>query len=124
MACHCRGCQQLTSSAFSLSALVRSEDVEVIQGKPVVGGLHRPQMRQDYCPNCMTCLFTRPGDAPRLLSVRTTLLDDARWATPFVEMYTSEKVGWVTIPARRSFPQFPSLQDFNELVAEYQAQAM
>src|SRR5262249_50818477 len=52
MACHCRGCQQLTSSAFSLSAVFPSEAFEVIAGEPVVGGKHRDDVRQFYCPNC------------------------------------------------------------------------
>ena len=37
MACHCRGCQKLTSSAYSLSALTPEAGFEVTAGEAVVG---------------------------------------------------------------------------------------
>ena len=40
MACHCTGCQRMTASAYSLSALYPRESLEVVQGEPVIGGLH------------------------------------------------------------------------------------
>ena len=123
MACHCRGCQQLTSSAFSLSAMFPSESVEVIQGEPVLGGLHREDVHQFYCPNCKGWLFTRPQQATWFVNVRTTLLDEPRWTTPFADMFVSEKVDWVATPAQHSFPRFPELDAFRGLMEAYQAQA-
>lgn len=38
MACHCRGCQQMTASAFSLSAAIPTEGFRVTSGEPVIGG--------------------------------------------------------------------------------------
>src|SRR6185437_11449420 len=38
MACHCKGCQRMSSSAFSLSAAVPTTGFEVIRGQPVLGG--------------------------------------------------------------------------------------
>ena len=124
MACHCRGCQQMTASAFSLSAAVPSDAFEVIAGEPVIGGLHREEVRHFFCPHCKSWLFTRPTQAPWMVNVRSTQLDDARWTTPFVEMYTSEKVDWVTTPAKHSFPQFPpNVEAYREMTAAYQAEA-
>jgi len=40
MACHCAGCQKMTASAFALTATIPAAGFEVIQGEPVVGGLH------------------------------------------------------------------------------------
>jgi hypothetical protein len=122
MTCHCRGCQKLTSSAFSLSAMFASDSFEVVAGEPVLGGLHREEVGQYYCPNCKGWLFTRPRQAAWMVNVRTTLLDEPRWTTPYVDMYVSEKVDWVTTPAARSFPQFPELDAFRDLVAAYQAE--
>ena len=59
MACHCTGCQRMTASAFSLSALYPSSGFEVTEGRPVIGGLHGPA-RHFFCPHCMSWLFTRP----------------------------------------------------------------
>ena len=39
-ACHCIGCQRMTGGAFSLAVVVSDEAFEVIEGKPVIGGLH------------------------------------------------------------------------------------
>ena len=38
-ACHCTGCQRMSSSAYSLSAAIPSDGFEVTQGEPVLGGL-------------------------------------------------------------------------------------
>src|SRR5688572_20263006 len=51
MACHCTGCQRMTASAFSLSVLLLSEGLTVVQGEPVIGGLHGDQ-RHFFCPHC------------------------------------------------------------------------
>jgi hypothetical protein len=123
MTCHCRGCQKLTSSAFSLSAMFPSESFEVIQGEPALGGARREDVQQFFCPNCKGWLFTRPLQAAWMVNVRTTLLDEPRWTTPYVDMYTSEKVDWVTTPAQHSFPKFPELTAFRGLMEAYQAGA-
>ena len=39
MACHCTGCQKMSSSAYSLSAAIPTEGFEVTEGEPVIGGL-------------------------------------------------------------------------------------
>ena len=102
MACHCTGCQRMTSSAFSLSAAFLSESFAVTKGEPVIGGLHGPT-RHYFCPYCMSWMFTRPEGFDWLVNVRSTMLDDPRWSTPFIETWTSEKLPWVTTPAVHSF---------------------
>lgn len=123
MACHCRGCQQMTSSAFSLSAAIPSEGFEVIAGEPVIGGLHGPEAHHWFCPHCMSWVFTRAEGLDWFVNVRPTMLDAPRWTTPFIETFTSEKVAWVTTPAAHSFPQFPTFEAYADLVKEYQTQA-
>jgi hypothetical protein len=124
MACHCRGCQQLTSSAFSLSAMFPADGFAVTQGEPVLGGKHREDVEQFYCPHCKGWLFTRPKQATWFVNVRSTLLDapPPRWTTPYVDMYVSEKLDWVATPAQHSFPKFPELDAFRELMGLYQAE--
>lgn len=120
MACHCRGCQRLTSSAFSLSVGVPADGFEVIKGEPVLGGLHGPT-RHFFCPHCMSWMFTRPEGADNFVNVRATLLDDPSWSTPFMETYTSTQLPWVKTPAVHSFPEFPAYEDFGRLIADYAA---
>lgn len=118
MACHCTGCQRMTSSAFSLSALYPSAAFAVTLGEPVIGGL-RGSTRHYFCGHCMSWLFTRPEGLDDFVNVRATLMEDAAEFRPFVETYTVEMLPWATTSARRSFEKFPSQTDFPALLAEF-----
>jgi hypothetical protein len=123
MACHCTGCQRMSASAFSLSALYASDTFEVIQGEPVIGGLHGPT-RHFFCPHCMSWLFTRPEGLDDFVNVRATLFDDAQGFTPFIETYTSEALPWAKTPAVHSFETLPPMELYLELVEEFARQAV
>jgi hypothetical protein len=118
MACHCTGCQRMSSSAYSLSAAIPSEGFEVIQGEPVIGGLHG-SARHFFCGHCLSWMFTRSEGMEWFVNLRTTMLDDARWFSPFIETYTSEKLPWAQTPARHSYPTIPELEVYEGLIAEY-----
>lgn len=118
MACHCTGCQRMSSSAFSLSSLFLSESFKVTSGEPVIGGLHG-SIRHFFCGHCMSWLFTRPDGMEEFVNVRSTMLEDAHNYKPFVETYTDEKLEWATTGAVRSFKKFPPMESFPELLAEY-----
>lgn len=122
MACHCTGCQRMTASAFSLSVLYPSASFEVVQGEPVIGGLHGAT-RHFFCPHCMSWLFTRPEGLDEFVNVRTAMLDDASLFPPYVEMYTGERLPWAETPAVHSFETDPSDERFMELAAEFAEQA-
>jgi hypothetical protein len=98
MACHCTGCQKMSSSAYSLSAAIPSHAFEVIQGEPVIGGLHGAT-KHYFCGHCMTWMFTRPDGIDFFVNLRPTLLDDPSWFVPYMETWTSEKLPWATTPA-------------------------
>lgn len=121
MACHCTGCQRMSSSAFSLSAAIPSEGFAVTHGEPVVGGLHGA-VRHFFCAHCMSWLFTRPDGFDQFVNVRVTMLDDPSWFSPFIETYTSEKLPWATTPAIHSYPKFPPFEAYMDLIKEYAAQ--
>ena len=118
MACHCTGCQRMTASAFSLSALYPSDSFEVIQGEPVIGGLHGAT-RHFFCPHCMSWLFTKPEGLDAFVNVRATMFDDTRDYTPFIETYTSEALPWAKTPAVHSFEKFPPMERYAELVEDF-----
>jgi len=117
-ACHCRGCQKLASSAFSLTVAVPAAGFAVIQGEPVIGALHG-EHQHFYCPHCMSWMFTRPHGFDFFVNVRPTLLDGAAWLTPFIETFTDEKVPWAATPARRSYATFPSAEDIPLILEEF-----
>jgi hypothetical protein len=118
MACHCTGCQRMTASAFSLSALYPNSNLEILQGEPVIGGLHGAT-RHFFCPHCMSWLFTRPEGLDQFVNVRATMLDGARDFTPFIETYTSEALPWAKTPAVHSFEKLPPMERYAELVEEF-----
>jgi hypothetical protein len=118
MACHCTGCQKMSSSAFSLSALVPASGFTVTQGCPVIGGLHGVD-RHYFCSHCMSWLFTRPHGIDEFVNVRATLLDNTTAYAPFMETWTCEKLAWATTPAVESFAQLPEPQDFPRLLQAY-----
>lgn len=119
MACHCKGCQKLSASAFSLSVMIPAAGFEVIRGEPVAGALHRenPYM---YCPHCKNWLFTGVANGA-FVNVRPALFDAPEWATPFVESCVAEKLPWAVTSAKHSFAQFPPPDQYAPLSAEYAA---
>jgi hypothetical protein len=117
-ACHCTGCQRMSASAFSLSVAVPAEGFAVIQGEPVIGGLHGPT-RHYFCPHCMSWMFTRPEGLDWLVNVRSTLLEQPAAFAPFVETYTAEKLPFAQTGARHSFETQPPLEAWQGLMQEY-----
>ena len=118
MACHCKGCQRMTASAFSLSALFPDQTVEIAGLEPVIGGMHG-ELRHYFCPHCLSWIFTRAEMLGPLINIRATMLDGAADLPPFIETCVSEKLPWVSLPATHSFDKFPPMEDFPKLIAEF-----
>ena len=118
MVCHCTGCQRMTASAYSLSALYPSNEFKMTMGEPVIGGLHGAT-RHYFCGHCMSWLFTRPEGMDQFVNVRATMMEDARSFRPFIETYTEEMLPWATTPAAHRFKKFPPPERFPELMTEF-----
>jgi len=116
-ACHCKGCQKMTASAFSLSMAIPTDGFAVIAGETVIGGLHG-HLQHHFCAWCMSWMFTTAEEMP-FFNVRTTMLDDPSGFEPFLETWTAEKLAWAATPAIHSFPTVPSMDDYPRLLAEY-----
>lgn len=121
-ACHCTGCQTMSSSAFSLTAMIPSSGFKVTEGKPVIGGLHGPQQHHYFCAYCMTWMFTRIEGVDAFVNVRPSLFDDHSWFVPFVETMTKEKLSWAQTPALYHYEAFPPLEDYEKLMGEFARQ--
>jgi hypothetical protein len=122
MACHCTGCQKMSSSAYSLSAAIPAEGFEVIAGEPVIGGLHGVD-RHYFCPHCMTWMFTRPQGMDWFVNLRPTMLDDTSGVSPFIETFTSEKLAFAETGAVHSYETFPPMEAFDGLMQEFAERA-
>jgi hypothetical protein len=117
-ACHCRGCQRMSSSAYSLTAILPADGLEVTAGEPVIGGV-QGATRHYFCPSCMSWMFTRPEGADQIVNLRPTMLDDANWFAPFMETQTAEKLPWAVTGAVHSFVRFPPMEAYAGLMQDY-----
>lgn len=122
-ACHCRGCQRMSASAYSLTAMFPSDAFRVSKGVVVRGGIRGPQLEHNFCPDCMSWMFTRIIGVDDFVNVRPTMFDDPRWTRPFIETMTAERLPWAETPARHSYPGFPPVEDYGRLMAEFAAES-
>jgi hypothetical protein len=123
-ACHCTGCQRMSSSAYSLTAMIPADGFRVTEGTPVLGGLRGPELQHFFCPDCMSWMFTRvaglASEGPgAFVNVRPTMLDDAAWFSPFIETVTKEKLPWVQTPAKYRYEGFPPPEDYGKLMEDF-----
>ena len=118
-ACHCRGCQRMSASAFSLSAMFPATAFRITKGSPVKGGSQGPDLDHFFCPSCKTWMFTRIVAWNGVINLRPTLFDDPRWCRPFMETMTREKLPWAEPPAEHSFAGYPTAGEFEMLLAAF-----
>jgi hypothetical protein len=119
MACHCKGCQLMSGSAFSLSSLYPAETV-VVNGDTVRGGL-KTGPNHSFCPSCMSWLFTVPEGMDAFVNVRSALFERAGEHRPYLETYRSEGLSWAETGAPRRYETVPGDDEFGELMAGYAA---
>lgn len=118
-ACHCRGCQKMTASAYSLTVTVPADGFEVTKGEPVIGGLRGPVSHHHHCPLCLSWVFTRVEGMDWFVNLRAPALDDHGWFEPFLEVWTDEKLAWAATGAPRSYGTSPDMAEFEALMAAY-----
>jgi len=114
--CHCLDCQRQTGSAFVLNALIETDRIALLAGKPepvpVPTDSGRPHDIH-RCPKCQTAVWSDYGRRPNLRFVRIGTLDDPTALAPDVHIYTRSKQPWVTLPA--GTPAFAEYYDTPKL---------
>jgi hypothetical protein len=119
MACHCRGCQKLTSGPYSLTLMIPVAGLEVVSGETELGGLHRADSAHHFCTNCKNWLYTDGFASGQFVNFRPTMLEDPRWVAPYIESYVSEKLPGVVSGAKHSFDKFPEPHQYPDIVAGF-----
>lgn len=122
-ACHCRGCQRMTGGAFALTSIYPRLAFEVTAGEAVLGGAHHPEARHYHCGECHSWVYTEPGGMDAFTNVRTSMLDEPPADPPFEESQTAEGCAWAKAGAKHSYERFPTMEDYERLMAEFAAQA-
>ena len=61
--CHCDDCQRLTGSGFVLNAIIETQAIKLLRGKPVAVPVPRENGPHDIyrCPRCQTALWSDSG---------------------------------------------------------------
>ena len=120
MACHCTGCQRMTGGAYSVSSFYPADRFAVAKGHTERGGL-KTGPDHEFCPECMSWMFTVAKEIEGFVNVRSTMFDDAALHRPYVEMFRAEALPGATSGAVRSYDTFPHESEFPELIADYSA---
>lgn len=119
LACHCRDCQKLSASAYSLTTMFPSDGFSCT-GEMIKGGRGSSGRAHYFCKSCLNLVFTKIEGADDRINLRTSVLNKAALFEPFVEFMTDEKMPWASVPAVHSFPQYPkSLEELQSLMDEY-----
>lgn len=102
-ACHCRQCQRLSGSAFSINAEVKAGDIELLGAvEPellLVASEGSQKGRMWWCSRCATKLYADHHLAPddtRYLRVGT--LDTGESLPPRAHFFTRSKHPWIVLP--------------------------
>ena len=114
--CHCLDCQRQTGSAFVLNALIETDRITLLAGKPEPVGVPTDSKRPHdiyRCPKCQTALWSDYGRRPALRFVRIGTLDDPTALKPDVHIYTRSKQPWVALPD--GVPAFAEYYDMQKL---------
>jgi hypothetical protein len=75
----------------------------------------------EFCPECMSWMFTVAKEIEGFVNVRSTMFDDAALHRPFVEMFRAEGLPGAASGAVHSYCGFPQEGEFPELIAAYVA---
>ena len=118
MACHCTGCQRMTGGAYSVSSFYPADRFEVTKGRTVRGGM-KTGPDHEFCPECMSWMFTTAKEIEGFVNVRSTMFDDAPRHRPFVEMCRREALPGAVSGAARSYEGFPEGSEYPKLIADY-----
>jgi hypothetical protein len=100
--CHCRDCQRQTGAAFALNALIETDRITLLSGKPQPVGMPTDSGRPHHiyrCPTCQIAVWSEYGGLAKLRFVRVGTLDDPDALPPDVHIYTRSKLPWVVLPS-------------------------
>ncbi|WP_295899147.1 GFA family protein [uncultured Vibrio sp.] len=102
LACHCKECQKLSTSPFSVTAVFPTEAIE-FKGEMKEWSRSADSGNQNnakFCPECGNRVYHyNPANQATLkLKLKPTELEDDTIFEPTVHVWVSEKQSWYQIP--------------------------
>ncbi|GAB3099142.1 GFA family protein [Aestuariicella hydrocarbonica] len=98
--CHCKECQKLSTSAFSITAMIKRESLEVEgdlqhwQRPSASGNINAAA----FCPTCVNRLYHYDPDKPQFLKLKPSSLENTEIIKPSKHIWVSQKQAWFDIP--------------------------
>jgi hypothetical protein len=93
--CHCRMCQKATGSVVSTSAIIKKDQLRMLQGSPKFFQSSQ-SIERGFCADCGSPLFFRPI-AEDWISILSGTLDDPEVAPPQGHYGIESKISWLRI---------------------------
>lgn len=99
-ACHCKQCQKLSTSAFSLSAMVDSDALEISGDMSEWSRISENgnTSTAKFCPTCANHIYHYNPNNPSHLMLKPSTLSDTSIVNPTIHVWVSEKQSWYQIP--------------------------
>lgn len=99
-ACHCKQCQKLSTSAFSITAMV---DVDAIEFSGEMKEWRRVADSGNisvakFCPTCGNHIYHFNPRDPTKIMLKPSTLADTSLINPTIHVWVSEKQAWYSIP--------------------------
>ena len=100
IACHCLECQKLSTSAFSITAIVSAATIEFDgpmnhwQRVAESGNVNAAR----FCPTCGNRIYHYNPADPSLLKLKPANLSDTRVIQPTAHLWVSQKQAWFELP--------------------------
>jgi hypothetical protein len=101
VACHCKECQKLSTSAFSITALVRTDAIE-FKGRmsdwsrvAESGNINAAK----FCPTCGNRIYHYNPKEPDKIKLKPANLSDTSIIKPTTHLWVSQKQAWYELPA-------------------------
>ena len=105
--CHCRSCR-LSAGAPALAWVIFHEaDIGVTRGRLCVHE-SSPGVQRGFCGQCGTSISYTRANRPGFFDVTTASLDDPESLPPSKEIWTSQRLSWVT-----PNPELPQFGEFS-----------
>ena len=120
--CHCRDCQRQTGTAFVINALIETDRITLLKGKPEPVSMPTESGRPHdiyRCAHCRTALWSDYGRRPSLRFVRVGTLDDPGAPKPDANIFTRSKLPWVVLS-----PDIPAFDIFYDMQKQWPAESL
>lgn len=99
IACHCKECQTLSTSAFSITTIVDFESIK-FTGEMNVWERSSDSGNRNiahFCPNCGNRIYHVNPDQPEIIKLKGRL-ENSDSVQPTAHIWLSEKQDWYQVP--------------------------